>query len=577
MRSIALCLYVVAVPAFLFADSNLRIADVGLHGYKGTPCAVRLVVRNPSSQPQIIHLQVAVTNGWVFTNTVTSDVSLNGAEERELDLPALISGGETKITADAFAADGSVIGHDIYAKSLRFESLVVLMCASETVCQSAQSQIEFSGNIQERADKNRNLRIELVNDLHDDWWAYVPASAVVLATPLTRFTAKQRDALEGYLRRGGRLVLVEDEIADRDFLSAYRKSALTANSQRVAKGTLFRISGMASNQLGAVFAGVNLPPGDGYFDGYTGWQRSLGVSWLRQRFATSFHFPRLRWILVWLAAYIVIIGVVNFAVLRRLRRLEFGWMSMCGIALAFAAGFYFSSASRRPKHFRLDNLATFYLDSRSPLAAGDYELRLSAPARQNVVVSVADSALFTNPAGTDGESNGQIWTEMNRQVARSTRTYHIQLGPPRETQLSLLKWSFVDLNLEGLHEFPGTVHFVGPDRLRNDTGVHFAEGVYYDGRANAVYAIPELAAGEEVHLEAIPHKPIIKEGQQVWDPNLDQRTATLETLALRGFLSFAGEQQVFAGFTDGIALPVGLNIQHQENMHSLMIVVLEQP
>src|SRR5215470_2292546 len=295
MRSIALCLYVVAVPAFLFADSNLRIADVGLHGYKGTPCAVRLVVRNPSSQPQIIHLQVAVTNGWVFTNTVTSDVSLNGAEERELDLPALISGGETKITADAFAADGSVIGHDIYAKSLRFESLVVLMCASETVCQSAQSQIEFSGNIQERADKNRNLRIELVNDLHDDWWAYVPASAVVLATPLTRFTAKQRDALEGYLRRGGRLVLVEDEIADRDFLSAYRKSALTANSQRVAKGTLFRISGMASNQLGAVFAGVNLPPGDGYFDGYTGWQRSLGVSWLRQRFATSFHFPRLRW------------------------------------------------------------------------------------------------------------------------------------------------------------------------------------------------------------------------------------------------------------------------------------------
>jgi hypothetical protein len=568
---------VLVLSPFLLADSNLRITDVGLDGYNGTPCAVRLVVRNPSSQPQLIHLRVAVLDGWAITNAITSDVDLNGSEERELELPALTNAGETKITADAFAADGSVLGHDVYAKSLRSGTLVVLMCASQNTCQGAQSQIEFSGSIQERADKNRNLRFEVSSAPREDWWAYTPASAVVLAMPVTKFSADERNALEGYLRRGGRLVLVEDEIADSEFLSAYRKGSPGANGERVAKGTLFRVSGLGANQLGGVFAGRNLPPGLGYFNGATTWQRSLAVSWLRQRFSTSFHFPRLRWILVWLAAYILMIGVVNFAVLRRLRRLEFGWISMCGLALLFAAGFYFSSASRRPKQFRLDNLAIYYLDSQSPVAAADYELRLSAPERQDVLVSVADPALITSPMTTDGESNGHIWSEMNRQVAPSTRGYDIRLGPPRQVQLSLLKWSFVDMNLEGLHQFPGTVHLVGPDRLRNDTGLHFGETVYFDGRANAIYDLPGLDIAQEIQLGAIPHKSIVRAGQRAGNPNPDPRTATLEELALGGLLPFAGEQQVLAGFSDGAALPVGLNISRQENMHSLIIVVLEQP
>src|SRR5258708_29419458 len=86
------------------------------------------------------------------------------------------------------------------------------------------------------------------------------------------------------------------------------------------------------------------------------------------------------------------IGVLNFDVLRRLRRLEFGWISVCGLALLFAGGFYLSSASRRPKTFRLDNLATYYLDARSPLAAADYSLRVSAPERRGALVSVPHPA-----------------------------------------------------------------------------------------------------------------------------------------------------------------------------------------
>lgn len=574
MKRMGRCAGVVFVfCACLFADSNLRITDVGLHGYGGTISAVQLVVRNPSSQPQLVHLSVAIADRWGVTNTVNTDVRLNGAEERQLELPALIAAGETKITADAFAG-GSASGHDTYDRSLPRGTLIALMCASESICQSAQSQIEFSGDIQERANKNRYLRFAVMNDPREDWWAYTPATVVVLATPLARFTAEQRSALEGYLRRGGRLVLVEDEIADSDFLSAYRKGPQDTNGERVAKGTLFRVSGMSANQLGEIFSGHNLPGETNYVQNDTTWQR---LTWLRQRFATRFHFPQLGWILIWLAIYILIIGFINFAILRRLRRLEFGWISMCGLALLFAAGFYFSSASRQPKQFRVDNLAVYYLDSRSPVAAADCQLRISAPKRQDVVVSVADTALFTNPAHTDGEANSQIWPEINRTVERATRRYDIQLGPPRQIELSLLKWSFADLNLDGLHEFPGTVHFVGPNRLRNDTGLNFDEAVYYNGRGNMIYTMAKLAAGQEVDLETIPHKPITRERQQAWNFNLDQSKASLEDLALAGWLPFGGGQQVFAGLSDVPGLPVELNIQHQENVHSLIVVSAEQP
>lgn len=563
---------VFALSAYLCADSNLRITDVGLHGYRGTPCAVRLVVRNPSSHEQSVHLRVAAADGWTGTDTVSSDVSLNGGEERQLELPLLISAGGTKITADA-AAEGSAVGHDVYAKVLWSNGLVVLMCTSENVCKSAQSQIEFSGNITERADKNRNLKFEVVYDAREDWWAYSPASAVVLAMPLAKFTTAQRNALEGYLRRGGRLVLVEDEIAERDFLSAYRKSPPAASGERVGKGTLFRVSRLSANELGNTFIGLNLPA---FLQGQTTFSWPGQRNFLLNRFGTTFHFPRLRWMLIWLAAYILIIGVLNFAVLRRWHRLEFGWLSMCGLALLFAAGFYFSSASRRPREFRLDNLATYYLDARSPRAAADYALRISAPKRRNLVVSVADAAVFAYSNFNEAEPNGQIWTQMNGKVGGQ---YEIYLGPPRQVELSLLKWSFRDLNMEGLREFPGTVHFVGLNRLRNDTDQHFVEAVYLDYGGNALYALPALAPGDEIQLDTIIPKPIhIKEERQVWNPaTLDQSKGTLEEFALAGFLPSTSDGRVFAGFSDGPALPVELNISHQESPHSLIIVALEQP
>jgi len=79
--------FVLAVTASLIADSNLRITDVGLHGYSSSTSAVRLIVRNPSSQAQTVHLRISTGDRDVVSYTVTTDVRLAADELRELELP----------------------------------------------------------------------------------------------------------------------------------------------------------------------------------------------------------------------------------------------------------------------------------------------------------------------------------------------------------------------------------------------------------------------------------------------------------------------------------------------------------
>jgi hypothetical protein len=456
-------------------------------------------------------------------------------------------------------------------------NLIVMMCASDNACKTAQSQIQFSGSIEDRADKNRQTAFETVIDPRDHWWAYSAGKAIVLAMPTAQFTRGQRDALEGFLREGGRLVLLESEIADPGFLSAYRKGSPSPDGEGVGKGTLFRVSALSANELGKIFTGQNLR--DVINDNSTTTDQNQTV-WLNRQFATAFHFPRLRWILIWLGIYTAMVGVLNFAVLRRLHRLEFGWISMCGLALLFAAGFYFYNASGRPKNFGLDNLATYCLDARSPLATGDYSLRVSAPERRDVRVSVADAAVFNSPDFNQDEANSHIWSDMNRQTAQRGRTYEIQLGPPSQFELSMLKWSFHDLHLQGLHEFPGTVHFLAPNLLRNDTGQRFSEAVYLDYASDLLYALPALAPGAEIRLDTITPKKLRTQSGEFHAtvvPNVGSGRQTLEDMSHTVGFPFGIPRRVFVGLSDGPALPVELNVPHQSSTHSLILVALEQP
>ncbi len=139
--------------------------------------------------------------------------------------------------------------------------------------------------------------------------------------------------------------------------------------------------------------------------------------------------------------------------------------------------------------------------------------------------------------------------------------------------MALLKWSFRDLELKGLHEFPGTVHFVAPNRLRNDTGQNFVDAVYIDVPAKAVYSLPALAPGQEIQLDTITPNPIFDSPQE----SAAGPAGTLVQLASSGLYELGSRGRTFAGFSDGPALPVELDIPHQQEVHSLIVVFLEQP
>ena len=580
MKWTLLCATVlVGIATLARADANLRIEDVGLHGYVGAPSPVTILLRNPSPQPQRIHIEISEESPEqsrpFYRSTVTSDVMLTGGEQRRIEIPVLLGAAKLRLVAAA-TANGSVIGFDKYEGLLKQEKLIAILCADDEICKTAQSQMQFSGSSEARDSKNQSLVFRTMRDARDDWWAYTAANTVVLAMPLAQLTAAQRDALEGYLRSGGRLILLNDEIADTAFLSAYRQSSLAPNYERVGKGTLFLVAGLKANTLGDLFSGENLKLM--LNEQYRAVWNS-GNSEALDRFAASFSFPRLRWLLLWLLVYIVVIGIVNFSVLRRLKLLDYGWITTGGLALLFAAGFYFSSSSNRPKEFRLDNLDSYYLDSRSSLAAAEYHLRVSAPERREVTVSVADPAVFEFANYGRVQANSQIWTEMNGGESPAEMEYDIILGPPRETELSLLKWSFHDLKLRGLRQFPGTVHFVAPNRLRNDTGQNFSEAVLIDNVAHVSYKLPPFSPGEELLLDPHTAQAIPSEDEQQTTRRrrgVQDRQGLTDLMKL-GAVNWGREGRFFAGISDGPALPADLNLPHQQNVHTLVVVNLEQP
>lgn len=588
MRRALICAsFVFAITSPLLADANLQITDVGLHGYTSSRSAVRVLLRNPAAQPQSIHLQIS---SWLarrdseafVTDTLNTEVPLAANEQRALELPVAVREAEvTRITADAFVA-GSAISHDTFRQPLHDSNLVVFLCADDRLSQAIQSQIQFSGSVEDRADKNRQIAFEIVRDPRDHWWAYTPAKAIVLALPTATLAPAQRQALEGFVRAGGLLVLLEDDIADPTFLAAYRQNSTPAQSP-VGTGTLFRVGSLQSNQLGALFARPNLE----LFLSHN--SVSWDSDWLSTRYAAAFDFPRLASVLFWLVLYTILVGLVNFAILRRARRLEFGWFSVCALALLFAVGFYWVNASRRPKTLRLDNLASYRLDAHSPLALAEYSLRVSAPERRDLTLSIVDSAVFTGFAAAGSNvANAQIWAEINPRHASyqdraSRRSDDVHLGlrdQPEASQvdLSLLKWSFEDLSLHGLRQFPGTVHFVAPNRLRNDTGQQFTEAVYVNNFS--LYTLPPLAPGQEVQLDSITPRTVHTYGElPPWaNPGgSNDFRQSLQELVLWGKLPSLARGKVFAGFTDGPALPVELNLPHDRNTHSFIVVDLGRP
>jgi len=594
MRAIVLLLLMASMmstPAW--AAIEVRIDAVGLDGYVSNflPTPVRVHIAAPETQR--VELVLLVQSEWAFgarrgvsrTDRFTTQLVVQAGQPIDITVPVLLAWGFSRLDAVITEPNGKHLAsqsEDSRSLNLKYHTnvqmqppLVAIYCTIEKVCQDAQTQITFGGSSEESSKKNKELKFAFLHDLQRSWWAYGAASTLVVAGSIASATGEQKQALEGYLRSGGTLILLQKEAADEGFLAAYRNGEPTGSGVVVGKGRLLRVPSVEDSALRRALTGSQLE----------NVITTLGMPWGaqgRRLLATPFHFPRLRWLVIWLAVYILVIGPMNFLLLRRFRRLEWGWLTVCLVAAGFATALYISSSSNRPKQFQLDDVVIYRMDARSGLASCEFGLRVSSPIRRSVTIAISDDVVLidTQRFGSSGLPETDIASDITDRP-RLQPGWEVQMGPPLSIEFPMLRWSFHDLNAVGLRRFAGSVHWTSPMHLRNETGQSFKQAVYLDYKQNRKYLISGVAAGQEIDLASINSEPIWEEkGGQVQMEDVQLAIEPGRSFSLSGlpYLGVGPARQIFAAVNEGPVLAASLpGLATTRRNLALTLVSLDEP
>jgi hypothetical protein len=500
MARLLISLFLVFTAAPMMAQSA-HIEDIGIHGHyrPNTPTSIRVQLSNPTAQAIPFELKISIDAGRIGSSPdlFSLNVPLPANSQRNLDLPIPIRYGGQGPTLDFIASTpAGIIAHDHRHLSDDSSNLVLILCFDDQLCRQAEELLATSGTTDELAGKKSDYLFLPSRDPLPDWWAYSSASHVLLAVSPSALTAEQRLALEGYLRQGGKLLLPESIIGKSDFLAPYRKGFPTGKPQPVGLGSLYRFTGIDA-QLAAAF---NTDPSQrDVATPYWVIQSRFAdaMNYCRLRLALNFVFPGFAWLLCWLAAYILVVGLLNFQLLSHYDRRELGWITVPVISILFSIAFYWSGSAHRPRQLQLDEIALYQLDDASPLAFSNIGLRVSSPSLADLVLTAPQNILWDNPNWMPRDTFTEGLPIRNFDASPG---WNIQLGPQQQFPLQLLPWSFQDLDFKGFHQFPGTVVRSNETQLLNQTGLSFQDAIFLDEKN--LYSLGSVPAGAAVDLSA---------------------------------------------------------------------------
>ena len=495
------------------ARASVTIESVGLEGHvTGRPgvVPVRVSVANPTAQPQTLELTLRAfrsdQDGGDTVDSFVGGVALGPGERRVLDLPILVAGAGDRVEITA-RAGGAVVGvaqHTIAREAVVSGQLVALLCDDDAACREAQSRVSFAGTDEDRVAKRRALTFVVVREPPVVWWRWEPAWTVVVARALRDVEA--RGALEGFARHGGRVVLVEDRLADAGFLAAYRGGE-PGRPQPIGQGRVARVPSLGSAALDGLFT-ARVVTGQGEARSASWPYDRSEATWVVRRLARAPVFPSLATVGLALVAYVVVVGVVNFGVLRRRGRPEWAWLTVPALAILFAAAFYAGAARHRPRAFHLDEIALRWMDDRSDVAAIQETLRLSSAGRAAVRLGVPGEAVLTGP-----RARPEVVQVAALGVQAPTAAWSVRLGPPLAVDLGLAPWSFRDVSVRATRRLPGTVR-LDEGVLRNETGEAFTQALVVE--PGWVYPLGALPAGAAVELSRAPREPLAQYTGRGW-------------------------------------------------------------
>jgi hypothetical protein len=533
-------------PASPSADPvSIKIRQVGfenIYALGDNPTLVVFDVRNTTMQsiPLVLLVdEVSLENdARSVTTSIQLPLMLSPGEERTLRVPLHIvpqNNGRLVIYLEARDAHNLIAGRTARLVGPKTDGQIIgLICATVDLCRNIQQSILLSGSPEEQTHKSQMLRMIQLSEPPSEGWAYAAAHIVILGAPIAHLSEGQRQALELFLRNGGTLVLIEDQLADdvssnpgtnpassrlslsdfnllcrnMYFLEPYRSRLPYGKSLPVGSGHLVRLPSVAGKEFSYYFRPIgfsastpeeirrqfptntrDLQPAD-----------ETQSTWLMKRLGTSFRFPSFLEILLWMIGYLLVVGVINFVLLRRLDRPEWGWLTIPGIAILASVLLYGTSARHRPRNFNLDDMVVYRMDNLSSLAAADAKVRVSSPRRSTVEPVVPADWVYSPPRRAFGIFEGSG----NPSFANAANVGEYVLDRSWETNLSLRKWSFTELNFSGSRRFAGTISRDSAGRLHNDTGISFRQAIVVD--QEDIFVLASFSAGAAVDLTQVPRR-----------------------------------------------------------------------
>jgi hypothetical protein len=518
-----LFLLLLAHPASLRAADEVSVtvrqfALGGAYSFGSDPVWLQVSVKNASARPQSFQLQIQQLNlpadASPMADTINSPQTLQPGETRTLDFPINLAQGDSHhsvIYVQAIANDGTILGRT--ARTFGDPTMgrvIVLLCGTPSVCSSIQQAILLTGSPAEQTRKSREFRLIQLTDPPPVGWAYQRASTVVLAAPASRLAAAQRDALELFMLRGGRLVIIEDLLDEPagspSFLSVYRRHFPADRRAPVSHGNFLRIRSTSIPKLADALA-PDQDSGNSEADALrermgqsrVRYQASEMPRWFMMRAGTSFRFPSFFTLLFCTLAYIAITGIINFVVLRRLGRPELGWISIPGFALLFSLLLYFIAIRTHPSNYGLDQMTIYQMTDLSPLATSSALVRVSSPSRSELRLSVPATVTQSGP-GFASDFSPPLRFSPNR-FAHS----EIELSDKYRIPFPLRRWAFRDFDFKDQHRFAGTIYRDSVGRLHNETGVNFRQAIVAD--QNDIFVLSSFPDGAVVDLAQVQHVP----------------------------------------------------------------------
>jgi hypothetical protein len=495
---------------------SLKIRHFGIEGAyfeQQNPVWLQIEAQNNTSNPQSFLLRAYQADLFADSNPASlsfvSAMTLAPSEKRTIDIPLHLARLRSSVLyAEAVRNDGMPLGHA--ARSFGDPAqgkLIALLCGTESVCKSIRQAILLSGTPEEQTRKAQALRVIELTELPPVWWAYQRVDTIAIAAPIDSISRAQLDALEVFALRGGRLVLSEKEMGNAsgksELLGGYQTGPPLGKVEPVGGGWLvrtasvsgpdfqgyFRTYGFATSTPPSVeeeFARFRVPFGS--------YGQSSVLSWLHFRVAKNFRFPTFWGLFYWLLGYILLGLLVNFILLRRMEKPEWGWVTIPVLAILFSAVLYFVSARDRPKEYRLDEVRIYGMDSKSTMAISTSQVRISSPRKGTVRLALPPQFVYSAPTAFER------YSDEYEQGSWPSETREIEMDKSWEAAAFLRVWSYQDFSFNFVRRFPGTVARTSPDKLTNLSGVDFDQAIFVT--KDSVYLLNSFPAGASVDLSS---------------------------------------------------------------------------